>query len=77
MSNSENQNARLSAQNLTFWQLLFSVLAAAFGVQTEKNRIRDFERAEPVHFIIIGISLTVFFVVLMIGLVRFVLEIVS
>ena len=29
---------------LTFWEMLQSVLAAAFGVQSGKNRARDFSR---------------------------------
>ncbi|MEH6359055.1 MAG: DUF2970 domain-containing protein, partial [Pseudomonadales bacterium] len=29
-------------QKLTLWQIICSVFAAAFGVQSDKNRERDF-----------------------------------
>ena len=58
---------------LTFMQLFWSVLAAAFGVQTNSNRRRDFERGKPLHFIAIGIIFTTLFVVLMLVIVRVVL----
>ena len=45
-------------QDLTFWQMLSSVMAAAFGVQSSRNRQRDFSRGKPMHFIIIGIGFT-------------------
>ena len=47
---------------LTFWQMLGSVFAAAFGVQSSKNRERDFSRGKPLHFILLGIGFTVLFV---------------
>lgn len=31
----------------TFWQMLHSVIAAAFGVQSGKNRARDLPTAGP------------------------------
>jgi len=41
-----------------FLNVLKSVLAAAFGVQSNKNRERDFQHGKPVHFIIAGIVVT-------------------
>jgi hypothetical protein len=60
--------------NLTFWQMLSSVMAAAFGVQSSKNRQRDFSRGKPIHFIIIGLGFTVVFVLVMVSLVQFILS---
>lgn len=56
-----------------FLAVILSVIAAFFGVQTEKNRQRDFSAGKPIHYILIGIVLTVFFVVSIMGLVSLVL----
>ena len=72
MASSEERDK--SEQPLTFGQLLHSTLAAAFGVQTAKNRERDFSRGKASHFIFMGIGFTVVFVLLMVGLVQLVLN---
>jgi DUF2970 family protein len=59
--------------SLTFWQVLSSTLAAAFGVQSSKNRERDFTRGKPSQFIFMGIGFTIVFVLIMIGVVSLVL----
>lgn len=58
---------------LTFRQMLGSTLAAAFGVQSSKNRKRDFSRGKASHFIMMGVGFTVVFVLVMVGLVNLVL----
>ncbi|MEO4049348.1 DUF2970 domain-containing protein [Pseudomonas sp. CAU 1711] len=58
---------------LTFREMLQSVLAAAFGVQSGKNRARDFGRGKPSHFILLGVLFTALFVLLLFGLVKLVL----
>ncbi|RUO24045.1 hypothetical protein CWE09_12945 [Aliidiomarina minuta] len=40
-------------------QVFFSVVAAFFGVQTEKARLRDFSHGSPAPYIIVGIVLIV------------------
>ena len=60
-------------QSLTFWQVLSSTLAAAFGVQSSKNRKRDFTHGKPSQFILMGIGFTVVFVLIMVGVVSLVL----
>ena len=40
-----------------------SILAAGIGVQSEKNRHRDFENGNPLTFIIGGIIFTLLFIV--------------
>lgn len=57
----------------SFWQMLQSVLAAAFGVQSGKNRARDFTHGKPGHFIALGVLFTLVFVVALYALVRLVL----
>ena len=60
-------------KNLTFWQVFSSTVAAAFGVQSSKNRERDFTHGKPSHFIAMGIAFTVVFVLAVAGVVSLVL----
>ena len=39
-----------------------SILAAGIGVQSDKNRTRDFEQGNPLAFIIGGIVFTLLFI---------------
>ena len=55
-------------------QIILSVLASFFGVQSSKNRQRDFSHGKPIHFIITGLLLTVAFVLLVWGVVNLVLS---
>lgn len=58
----------------TFWQMLHSVLAAALGVQSNKNRARDFTHGKPSHFVMLGIGFTVVFALALFGVVKLVLH---
>lgn len=58
----------------SFWQMLHSVMAAAFGVQSHKNRARDFTHGKPSHFVIIGVAFTVIFALGLMGIVQLVLH---
>lgn len=53
--------------------MVVSVLAAFLGVQTEKNRQRDFQHGSPKAYIIIGVILTILFVLGLIGVVNLVM----
>lgn len=64
-------------KSLGFFELLGSTLAAAFGVQSSRNRARDFRRGRPGQFIAMGIAFTVVFVIAMIFLVNLVLSVTS
>jgi hypothetical protein len=61
-------------QKLTPWQIICSVFAAAFGVQSNKNRERDFAHAKPRTYIIAGLIFTVLFVLAVAGVVSLVLS---
>ena len=50
-----------------------SSVAAAFGVQSHKNRIRDFEHGDFKKFVISGITLTFVSLFSLIGIVQIVL----
>ena len=45
-----------------FGTLVKSILAAAIGVQSNKNRHRDFEQGNPLAFIVGGIVFTLLFI---------------
>ncbi len=49
-------------QNISILTLIQSVFAAAFGVQSKKNRERDFSQGKPAVFIAAGIIFAVVFI---------------
>lgn len=53
--------------------VIVSVLAAMFGVQTEANRKRDFNKGNPLLFIGIGVVFAVLFVLGLVLLVNTIL----
>jgi hypothetical protein len=55
-------------------QVILSVLASFFGVQSEKNRERDFTHGKASHFIIAGVVLTLVFIFAIWGIVQLVLN---
>ena len=57
----------------SIWQLVISVFGAAFGVQTEATRQRDFNSSSPLPYIIAGLVFTVLFVLTIMGVVSLVL----
>ncbi|MEQ8857132.1 MAG: DUF2970 domain-containing protein [Pseudomonadales bacterium] len=59
---------------MTPWQVVSSTLASAFGVQSSRNRERDFRRGRPSHFIFAGIVFTVLFVLGLVFVVRLILS---
>jgi hypothetical protein len=70
----EDSSDRDETPNLTVWQIVSSTVAAAFGVQSSRNRERDFAMGKPSHFIVAGIVFTALFVLGMILLVNLVLR---
>lgn len=58
----------------TLWQVISSVAASFFGVQSSRNRERDFKHGKAAHFIVIGLVATVVFIGLVILLVRLALH---
>lgn len=55
-------------------QVIASVAASFFGVQSSKNRERDFKHGKAAHFIAIGLLATVTFIALVVLLVRLALH---
>ena len=61
-----------SKQKPRFGSVILSILAAAIGIQSDKNRERDFANGSPFTFIIGGFVFTILFiatVALIVGLV--------
>ena len=56
------------------FDVIKSVLAAMFGVQSEENRERDFKHGKASHFIAVGIAFTVIFVLVLISIVNNIVE---
>lgn len=55
-------------------QAMASAVAAAFGVQSGKNRQRDFKHGKARNFIIAGVLFTVVFIVVLVVIVKLVLR---
>lgn len=73
MSASDDQSPGEDPQAPGFWQVVMSVMAAAFGVQNAENRKRDFEHGNPLVFIAAGLIFTVVFILVIVGVVYLVL----
>lgn len=58
----------------TLLQVIGSVLAAFFGVQSSKNKERDFKHGNHKVFILVGLLLTLAFLVIVIGIVQLVVS---
>lgn len=72
-SDEERQTPHRS-RGLSVWEVAKSTIAAAFGVQTEAARRRDFTQGSPAPFIIAGIVFTVVFVIALVVIVNVVLS---
>ncbi len=57
-----------------FRQVVMSVLAAVFGVQSEHNRQRDFRKGDPRDYIAVYVVLVIALVIGMIVVVNMVLD---
>ena len=60
---------------LSLVQVFGSVLASFFGVQKNANRERDFKRGRARDFIIVGVVLTVLFILAVWGVVQLVMHV--
>ena len=71
---SESQESGDRPRRLSVWQVIKSTAAAAFGVQTEAARRRDFTQGSAASFIIAGLVFTLAFVVGLVVVVNLVLN---
>ena len=61
------------SDSLPFWRVMLSVFQAAFGVQNERNKERDFSQGRLLPFIIAALLFTAVFVGGLIMIVKLVL----
>lgn len=57
----------------SLWQVIMSVFAAMFGVQSDEARRRDFTHGNPWIFIFVGIVFCILFVLVLYGVVSWVM----
>lgn len=66
MNNDNNKNNT----KVSFFQIFGSVVAAMFGVQSEKNRQRDFNQGKLWHYILGGLIFAAIFIGILITVVQ-------
>ena len=69
----EDRDSRQKDARMTPLQVIGSVLAAAFGVQSNRNRERDFKHGNARAFIVAGLIGTVLFILTVAAVVKLVL----
>jgi len=68
--NPENNDQQ---QAPSFLGVLRSVVASMFGVQSTRRREADFTHGKPIHYIVVGLLVTVVFILALWGVVKLVL----
>lgn len=58
MTESNHDDTRPAKSSLTVWQMVSSILASFFGVQSSRNQQRDFALGKARAFILVGIVMT-------------------
>lgn len=61
-------------KKLNLFQVFVSVVASFFGVQSNEKRARDFTRGRARDFIIVGLVLTLLFILTVFGIVKLVMS---
>ncbi|OEE45720.1 hypothetical protein A1OS_01440 [Enterovibrio norvegicus] len=69
MPNTDNNK-----ENVGFIDIVKSVFAAMFGVQSDKNRQRDFKQSSMVPYIVVGVVFVVLFVLGLMSIVSVVIS---
>jgi len=69
-----NTRSRNSTEKQSILSVLWSVLASVFGVQSNRRREEDFTHGKASHYIIIGLLVTVVFVLVVWGVVSLVMQ---
>jgi Protein of unknown function (DUF2970) len=70
----DNREPSREARPMSTRAVVGSVLSAAFGVQSSRNRERDFNQGSYRQFIIAGVIFTVLFVATLVAVVNLVLD---
>ena len=67
----EREENQVEEETLALWEVFQGVIAMFIGVQSERNRERQFKYGKAYQFIIVGIIITIFFIVHIILLVKY------
>ena len=70
----DGENDQGNGKKPGFWDIVKSTLAAALGVQSNKNRERDFKHGSIKTFAVAGIIFTVIFIAVIIAVVKLVVS---
>lgn len=70
----ENMGEKEEQKSPGIFSVILSVLAAMIGVQSDKNRDRDFKQGKLGNYIFIGIIMVAIFVFTLIAIVNNILE---
>ncbi len=68
------ENNQKEEESLALWEVFQGVFAMFLGVQSEKNRERQFKYGKFYQFLIVGIFVTLLFLVHLVLLVKFALS---
>ena len=69
-----NQEKKDAAKPPSFLDVLGSVLASMFGVQSNRKREEDFAHGKPSQYIVIGLIMTAVFILTIWGVVGLVMK---
>ena len=69
-----NDDQQHQKKGTSLWSVMSSVVAAMFGVQSARKRELDFTQGKASHFIIIGVVMSILFVLILWGIVKLILN---
>ncbi len=72
MKDKENQKEEQDPPGMI--SVILSVLAAMIGIQSDKNRERDFEKGHLGNYIFVGVVVVIIFIFTLISIVNNILE---
>ncbi|MFC1664392.1 DUF2970 domain-containing protein [Pseudomonadota bacterium] len=68
-----SSQSQTNKKSLTLFEVMQSILAAAFGVQSSKKRELDIRHGKPITFVIAGIIFVLVLILILVGIVKLVL----
>lgn len=71
--NIEDKQQEQPDQKIPFWRMVLSVVQASFGVQSKKNKERDFSSGSITGFVVAALLFTFVFVMVLVAVVSWVL----
>ena len=67
------QSHSQNKKQLTLFEVMQSIMAAAFGVQSSRKRDLDITHGKPSTFILAGLIFVLLFILILVGLVKLIL----